>query len=305
MNRFLASVICASAGIYSSAEAANVYINDYTNVTINSIGATAMNAKVRTSNNNFDQSVATGSGTAASGIFVQGNLGNVAVIDSRSYNFSLQHFVGKGYVFTTTVVPPVPSTPAFIPTTVVTSYGTGFTGLPAASPSTVLTNASTLLFGSPAAATAPGALPAYNSLRIEARATNTTQVSGYPTTSSVVVTNLVFTGASTVYGSFNSGSISNGQAGNTSGEIVNGSAIAPSTGFWFQRLVSDTNLNTYDWTLTGTVTLDKNGTSGDENVRFIIYGQQINGIIIPPVPEPSRAALMLVGLVAMIVRRKR
>jgi hypothetical protein len=123
----------------------------------------------------------------------------------------------------------------------------------------------------------PGA--SFNSLYLEMRTTSNT--------SAGTLCNLAFSGA-TVSGSFVNESITNTIAGN-----------GGTVGFSKQRLVSDTDLSTFDWTLTGSIYLSKSVTGGDEATKFTIIGQNVEAV-----PEPGTMAALGLGA-AFLARRRR
>jgi hypothetical protein len=273
--------------------AANVLINSAYS-TIHSTGGTAFNAKFRASAGNFDQSLAVGSSTSGVNT-VSRNVGTLSQISATSYQFTLEHRVGQGLVFT------LVSTVAGTNSTV--AFGTGFfPGLPLAT----TTTATTLVNPATSTAIGVGALPSYNSLRIEARASQA--YAGAPdellTWSGMSFSSPTLT---VVDGSFSSGSTSPTTPGSASGEVVGGVPTTAGTGFYFQRLASTAPLELHNWTLSGTVHLMRNGTGGDETMRFIISGQQINwdSSWFAAAPEPSRVVLLLAGTLAMLLRRRR
>jgi hypothetical protein len=276
--------------------AANYVANSSPIVTINSVGDTIFNAKLRASNGNFDQSVATTSSTLVGNV-VSRDLGNVNTITSRIYQFTLEHRVGQGFIFTT-----IDNQNA--PFTSITAYGTGFSPtLPPTVGNTAVTTAATLNTfrgsGVPIAATA---LSNYNSLRIETR---TTAFAGNPD-ESITFSNLAFSSPTInlLDGSLTTNStIIPTTTGSTSGEIVGGVPATAANGTLFQRIISDEPLNNHNWSFSGNVQLIRSGAGDGEGLRFAIYGQNINAAF--PVPEPSHAILSLMGLCAVMLKRKR
>ena len=81
--------------------------------------------------------------------------------------------------------------------------------------------------------------------------------------SSVALTNIVFVSSSLT------------QAG--SGSWVEATALSSQIPrVQYQQLYSNVDLATIDWTLSGTVSLFKDGTGGDESVKFVIYTRNVN-----------------------------
>jgi hypothetical protein len=287
--------------------AANVYI-DSSLVTLIGSGpdSTTFNAKMRASNTGPDMTLAPSSATTAGGTqYISYNIANSAGVSSRTFDFELKHLVGKGFVFSTTdnVATPV---------TRVLAYGSGFTqgsgslfDLPNASATTLVTQDDLLNFGSPLTPTGPSGLPSFNSLKIEAR----TSAADF---AFIRLSNFVFSGAVIADGALDSsfpasssGEFADGDfdnsAANIGADALNG--VSPTgTGQWFQRIVSDSAMNGYDWQLTGSLQLSKSFTTSDEGVRFAIYGEQVNFSV---VPEPSSSLLVLLAGALLSARRRR
>ena len=87
------------------------------------------------------------------------------------------------------------------------------------------------------------------------------------------------------------------------GAFYNGEVSTPGVGSDVQRLVSDTDLSTIDWTLTGTLMGARDtSASGDETVRFMIGHKQVAFSVIP---LPTPAGLAVAGLLAIPALRRR
>lgn len=150
-----------------------VYINSSL-VTLSGGSTTVGNAKYRLSNNNFDQSIDNAQAVLLAADQVTSNWGNVSSLSGQTFNFSLEHRTGQGFILT-------------LLNTSNSTLRTVSWGSFASSPGG--TNAATLN------GIAPGA--AFNSLQVESRAS----LSG----SSMSFSNLNFTGLSVADGVFSSG----------------------------------------------------------------------------------------------------
>jgi len=119
---------------------------------------------------------------------------------------------------------------------------------------------------------APGAL--FNSISLQSIASGGNR--------SAVISNLTFTSGTVAVadGSF---------AGSTTTN-----ATSPAT----QLVVADSNLALSSWTLSGRITLSKQGTGGDEGVKLRVGFVDATVTIIP---EPTTAALVAVGLLGLVV----
>jgi hypothetical protein len=276
--------------------AANYVTNSSPSLTINSVGDTIFNAKLRASNGNFDQSIATTSSTLIGNV-VSRDLGNVNKITSRIYQFTLEHRVGQGFIFTT-----IDNQSA--PFTSITAYGTGFSpALPPTVGNTAVTTVAILnTFGGSGVPIAATALGNYNSLLVETR---TTAFAGNPD-ESITFNNLAFSSPTINFLSgslITSSTVTPTTTGSTSGEIVGGVPATAANGTLFQRIISDGPLNNHNWTFSGNVQLIRSGAGDGEGLRFAIYGQNIDAIF--AVPEPSHAILSIMGLCAVMLKRKR
>lgn len=296
LRRAIHPTLCGMSLCISAPSAlAAIFVANAPSTVIDAVGSTAFNAKLRLSAGNFDQSLATTGGTGAGNV-VSANLGTIPIISATSYQFTLQHRVGQGFIFTTIGNQPTPLTS-------IVAFGSGFSpALPTANATTSVSSAATLssnTAGGPQIAAT--ALANYNSLRLEVR---TSEVAGDPP-ESITFANLVFN-SPTIFladGSLTtSGTIVPLTPGSASGEIVNGIPTVAATGTLFQRIITDEPLNNHDWSFSGNVQLVRSGTGDGEGLRFVIYGQTVTATLIP---EPSSTALGLLTLASLLLRRKR
>jgi hypothetical protein len=119
---------------------------------------------------------------------------------------------------------------------------------------------------------APGAL--FNSIDIGSVASGGNR--------SVALSNLTFT----------SGTVSTADGSFTAGTTTNASSPAS------QLVVADANLALSGWTLSGRITLTRQGLGGDETVKLRVGFVDANVTIIP---EPTTAALVAIGLLGLLV----
>jgi hypothetical protein len=163
----LAAVSTASWGATISAIAKDNLILD----------ASVFTAKYRMSNTNFDQSIDDGRGTTIIGgqpTFISNGIGNNSQMSNVTYNFSIEHIAGEGFIFK------MNSANVLNPTNFELGWG-DFTTTPA--------QTSTVKYATQmGAGTTPG--NPFNILHIEARADNSAFSMAY--------SNLVFTGLDTV-----------------------------------------------------------------------------------------------------------
>jgi hypothetical protein len=259
---FVSSFVALAAA--SVASAGTVYVNS-NSLYAGAIGDSVVGAKYRLSNTNFDQSLDNGAGTNTFGggknTFIQSNLGNVSTLNPRTYDFTLEHQAGKGFLYT---LKNGSTTTALV-------WGSGLSGVPGGAVSAAS------LYDSATTTVTPGA--SFNSLYLEMRATNNT--------SQGTLSNLAFSGAS-VAGGFINESVDNTTAG-----------YGGTVGYSRQRLVSDTDLSSFNWTLTGSIALSKSGTGGDEATKFTVIGQNVEAV-----PEPTSMAVLALGGIALLRRRR-
>ena len=271
---------------------AGVWI-DSSQVTLSATGATVINARLRASAGGADQLLADGGGTnATSGTTLSHNMGNVGAVSSRDYAFTLEHRLGQGLIFQLVDNQATPQT-------WVLAYGSGFSpALPTAGPRTNVASQSTL-GGAPAAA-----LPSFNSLRLELQASEA-HAGGAAELASLGGLYFSSPTLSLQDGAFDAITVTPTTPGVTSGEVVGGVAATAANGFAFQRLVADDSLTAHNWTLGGTVHLQRSGGGDGEGVRMVISGQQVTAVFPPigPIPEPAVVGLM--GAAGVLALRRR
>jgi histidinol-phosphatase (PHP family) len=277
----------------SSVNAATVSFNSASDP-IDSVDVSSFNAKIRVSNTNFDQSLGIGGGTNSSRSFIGTNLGNTSQINARTYDFSIENRVGQGIIFTV-------SDTQTTPTIRVLRFGSGFDpGItpPTSSPLNYLRITTNSLGG----VTYSG-LSDFNSLLIQARAN---EVSSLTPDEQVTIQSISFTSATlTQEGSLDTGTVLSNTPGNGSGVTIGGNPVTPATGIWQQRVSADTNLKDHNWQLSGRLQLRRPAISGsDENISFIVTGQNVT-FVPSPIPEPSRALLILLGGLGLVLQRRR
>lgn len=271
---------------------AGVWI-DSSQVTLTSTGATVINARLRASAGGADQLMADGGGsTATSGSTLSHNLGNVGAVSSKNYAFTLEHRLGQGLIFKLV-------DNQITPRTWVLAYGGTFSpALPSAGPTTSVTAQATL------GGTPYSGLAGFNSLRLEVQATEPNPA---PPTEVASLSGLVFSSPtlSVIDGAFDALTMSPTTPGQTSGEVVGGLPLTATPGIGFQRLVADESLTSHDWTLGGTIHLQRSGGGDGEGVRLLISGQQVAAIFPPaaPIPETTVVALLVLAGSLALCRR--
>lgn len=255
----------ALAAILPSAHAVSYYINDplYGNPQNAQFGA-----KYRLSNNNFDMSLDAGGGTFA-GNFIQAGLGNNTLLNTLTWNFSLEHIAGEGYIFEMT------RTDSGATTTL--SWGS-FTSTPPGTTAAVINGETPY--------TSNGGNPTYyNSLFIEAICNE--RAAGVQ--EKLNVSGLAFSSSTLVNGG---------------GSFFNVSLAVPPNQQAFQLVFAEDNLAGHSWLLTGTVSGQANtAAGGDESVKLVIDGKTAQ-----LVPEPGTVAAGLgLGALALgtLIRRRR
>jgi MYXO-CTERM domain-containing protein len=274
---------------------AGVWI-DSSRVTLSNTGATVINARLRASAGGSDQLMADGGGTnATSGTTLSHNMGNVGSVSSRDYAFTLEHRLGQGLIFQL-----VDNQTA--PQSWVLAYGSGFSpALPTPGPRANVVSQSNL-GGAP-----PGGLPVFNSLLLELQAS---EAHSGGVAELATLGGLYFSSPtlSLQDGAFDAVVVTPTTPGTTSGEVVGGVPVTALNGFAFQRLVADDSLTAHNWTLGGTVHLQRSGGGDGEGVRMLISGQQVTAVFPPigPIPEPAAAGLLgLAGALGLRRRRGR
>jgi len=96
---------------------------------------------------------------------------------------------------------------------------------------------------------------------------------------------------------FSSGALT--LADGTFGSTLTTNAGSPAT----QLVVADVDLSQFDWSLSGTIVLTKQGTGGDETVRMRL---SLVDAVVTIIPEPGTASLFGLGLFGLaFVGRKR
>lgn len=261
-------ILVTLAGIAGAAQAGSLYINS-SNVAVTSEYAVAQ-AKYRLSHANFDQSLDNGAGTSA-GNFIQGGLGNNSFLASRSYNVSLEHKAGQGFIFTMNDGA----------TTSVLSWGT-FASTPAGTTTAALNGKS-------------AQWSSFNGLLIEARASRTDSWFEFSNVSFNAAGLTVADGSLDTSGTINPATTGPGYSG-----------MPDAAGFYTQKLISDMDLSTIDWTFSATVKGFRDAVSGgDETVRFTIgaknYSYTLN---IVPLPGPAMMGMAGLGALACVRRRR-
>lgn len=245
------------AGVESNG--AEVYVNsphihDFVSISV------ASQADYRLSNTNFDQRLNNGGPVATSANNITLNLGNVAFLNDRTYDFTLEFRAGtagvnRGFVWRLN--------------------STGSTGTlawgvfdpPVPPPSTV-------------SATLNSVVPtaSFNAITIAQRAQSAVGTGSY-----VTLSDLNFVASPlTIDGSFINSTVTTPGGG-------------PAAPILTQVLASTVDLSTLDWSLTGKVRAFKNTTGGDESVSLTIAVRNASFTI---VPEPSSIVLALTAAVA-------
>lgn len=269
----LVLIACAAALTARPATAAIVYVNSADVLFANP--STVAQAKYRLSQTNFDQSLDNGAGTSNTSNFISAHLGNggtgAGSIRGVTFDFSLQHLVGDGFIYR------------------MRNTATGSTSV--LRWGEFATNEGTT------ALTLGGLTPdrEFNSLYLETRATQTS------VNPSFSVSGLTFT----------SDSLSS--VGSFFDRVVTPTYSEPgsSSGFSFQRLVSDVNLAEHAFTVSGQLMADRlSGNGSDEQLKFTVYAQRGTASLpvappgSPAVPEPA-AAIALPAALLLLRRRVR
>ncbi len=262
----------ATEGIFSTA------------TSVNSFGV-----KYRMSNTNWDKMVGTTLSTATPATYLQGALGNVGALTTRTFSFSLQHIapsggLSGGYIWS------VNSIDAGASISNQQAWGT-FAVPPSGQVAATLQTSTT-----DTTQIAPNTF-GFNTMRIEARGFNSGASTG-----TMAFSNLSFSSTTlgTVQGSFDAA---------TAGATVTQPSgyfgqAAPGAGEWYQWLHTDMDFTQQNWTLTGTIQGTKNYTGGDENVRFQISGYQATFLGVAPEPKTLVLVAIGCGFLARVTRRR-
>jgi hypothetical protein len=287
----VAGNILATAIVATPASSATVHIND-PGLPVDSIGTIVVGAKYRYSNTNFDQSLDAGGGTTlVSGVpnFLGRDRGNRAALDGALHSFVFEHRSGEGFIFSLTNPGGVTWTQAW-----------GTFAPPVVADQSIAQLPATAATGQPVGTLLAPGLP-YNALHLEWRATPIGA-----TTPTVIFSDLSFVSP----GLTQIGSLVTGGTVLQAGNPVNPNFPDPNGNFYSQWLVADVNLASFDWTLSGKVSLSSSpipgGAGGDELVRFDVSGKQV--AFTPPdddVPAPASLALFGLGALALAGMRRR
>ncbi len=268
----VAAATLSAAG--ASAQAAPLYFINSNNAQFSSAGTPVATARYLLSNTNYDINITNSTSSVTPTNIVTGNLGNNATLSGRTFEFTLEHRAGEGFIFSLTS-PAAGSSSALSSTVAWGTFSTSLTGNVAASLN--------------------GDTPdeSFNVISLFAR--------GDRNQSSMAFENLSFssTTLSLADGGFVTGVASTSAGGTPTGFFTN----APTTtafNQYTQSLVSTADLSQHDWTLTGSLTGARVGSGGDAQVAFEI---KMRNATVAVIPEPSMAILPLTGL--LLVRRRR
>jgi MYXO-CTERM domain-containing protein len=151
---------------------------------------------------------------------------------------------------------------------------------------------------------APVGLAGFNSLRLQVQATDS-HAGG--TAESASMSGLYFSSPTLTVqdGAFDAVTVTPTTPGLAFGEVVGGVPTTAATGFGFQRLVADESFTAHNWTLGGTVHVQRSGGGDGDGVNMVVYGQQVTAVFPPTgvVPEPAVAGLL--ALAAALALRRR
>lgn len=242
--------VLAALGVMPGAAVADSVWIDSAEVLVTGVDATVVQAEYRLSQGGWDASLDNGSGTGHPAWHLADDLGANDLLSGRAFDFTLEHVADQGFIYT------IDDGAGLVRT----FWWGDFAIAPAGEGAVELGGA------------VPGA--AYNALRFEARA----QRAG----SSFAFMNLAFASPTLAIadGAFDAGTVTPATAGE---------GDAPGT--WTQRLVADVDLVEHDWTLSGTIVGTRDATSvGDELVRVLVAGEQVEALIGPGCDLPGRPA---------------
>ncbi|MDX2132473.1 MAG: VPLPA-CTERM sorting domain-containing protein [Planctomycetota bacterium] len=260
------TIIAAALAVASGqALAGNVWLNSAKVSNYTETGSVGQ-AKYRMSNTNFDMSLDHGLGTNP-GQFISHGLGNNTQLNNVVFNFSVNFIAGEGMIFR---MVNTNTNAAFN-----LAWGTFSSPLPAGTTNSV--------------ATLNGFAPnrSFNTIQLFADARfNPSQMQW---------SNLAFTSAGLTVA--DNSLLTGGQVENPE----NPGSPPPGTQHT-QRIVSDMDLSTFNWTLTGQIRGYRTGAGGDELTRYVIGLKESNFQIIP---LPTGAGLAFAGLGVLGVRRRR
>ena len=247
------------------AQGAMYYINQAI-PPLDSLGPLGAGFKYQVNNGNFDHQLYNGNGPGTTANQIATNLGNVNQLSGRTYNFTVQHIAGQGFIFQMV-------NPATGGATTTLSWGTFETTPPGTT--------TTLLNG-----LAPPT--SFNALDLIAQASLAS--------SSFAFSNLVFTSPTLTSGG---GTFAAGTVTPTT------SGPGDPLGFYTQRLVADVNLGAHNWTLSGTWLPTRSGGDGQVDlVNFIINARTVT--LSTAIPEPSTGFLLFAGAgLILVFARKR
>ena len=266
--------VVAVAALAGQAMAGNVLINPTAaqflpGQTPSATATTAASAKMRFATNSWDMSLSPTTSTTTPGAFLQrdlANANNTPAALTAAWNFTLNYVAGQGYTYSVTSV--------------------------------TFPNSGTLTWRSDAAQNVNGGTAntlagegptrAFNFIRLHARAGNSPQAMSF--------SNLAFSSSLTSTGSFDSGAASSTSTRNS----IDGSG---GNFFYYQDIVSDTNLATVNWSLSGTIQSNATTTAG-EGIRFQV-DMRNSSFQLNVIPLPTGAAMGLAGLTVLGFRRRR
>lgn len=239
-------------------------------VTVNS---TAASAKMKFSSTNWDMSISprTSTDNANGATFLNRNITNSGGDLASQWNFLLSFATGQGYTFTMSRVgaPPLSGTLTWRNDAVQNIAGGTANSL----------NTST--------GNGVNAVRSFNFIRLQARNTAGGLLS---------FSNIQFNGDATGFLAGTAGTVIPG----TSRASIDGSSAS---GFYYQDILSDTDLSLQSWTLSGSI--QSTTVTNSESVRFEMDMFNANGFTIVTVPTPMAALTGLAGIGLVGIRRRR